>query len=77
VKTYPLLGFWFVHRIAGHVLAIRTATEGRQGTPLLEHCRIVATVFDAEASMVPWVVSVDWESLLVAETEFVELLSEP
>src|SRR5580700_6085426 len=39
VKTHPLLGFWFVHRIAGHVLAIRTATEGRQGTPLLEHCR--------------------------------------
>jgi hypothetical protein len=33
VKTYPLLGFWFV------ILAIRTATEGRQGTPLLEHCR--------------------------------------
>ena len=22
-----------------HVLAIRTATEGRQGAPLLEHCR--------------------------------------
>jgi hypothetical protein len=28
VKTYALFGFWFVHRIAGHVLAIRTATEG-------------------------------------------------
>ena len=39
VKTYPLFGFWFVHRIAGHVLAIRAATEGRQGAPLLEHCR--------------------------------------
>src|ERR1700738_5011409 len=38
VKTYPLFGFWFVPRIAGHVLAIRTATEGRQGAPLLEHC---------------------------------------
>src|ERR1700690_1156328 len=39
VKTYALFGFWFVHRIAGHVLAIRTATEGRQGAPVLEHCR--------------------------------------
>jgi hypothetical protein len=27
VKTYPLFGFWFVRNFAGHVLAIRTATE--------------------------------------------------
>src|SRR5262249_36169029 len=39
VKTYPLFGFWFVGNFTGHVLAIRTATEGRQGAPLLEHCR--------------------------------------
>src|SRR5271157_5511806 len=39
VKTYPLFGLWFGHRIAGHVLAILTATEERQGAPLLEHCR--------------------------------------
>src|ERR1700686_967528 len=39
VKTYPLFGFWFRRSLAGHVLSIRTATEGRQGAPLLEHCR--------------------------------------
>src|SRR5216683_4297899 len=39
VKTYPLFGFWFARSLAGHVLAIRTTTEGRQGAPLLEHCR--------------------------------------
>src|SRR6201981_471545 len=39
VKTYPLFGFCFVRSFAGHVLAIRAATEGRQGAPLLEHCR--------------------------------------
>src|SRR5438105_5767954 len=39
VKTYPLFGFWFARSLAGYVLAIRTATEGRQGAPLLEHCR--------------------------------------
>src|ERR1700688_5136951 len=39
VKTYPLFGFWFRRSLADHVLAIRTATEGRQGAPLLEHCR--------------------------------------
>src|SRR6516162_4210702 len=39
VKTYPLFGFWFLRSLAGHVLAIRTATKGRQGAPLLEHCR--------------------------------------
>src|SRR5580704_3869263 len=39
VKTYPLFEFWFVRSFAGHVLAIRTATEGRQGAPLLEYCR--------------------------------------
>src|SRR3982074_428542 len=39
VKTCPLFGFWFRRSLAGHVLAIRTTTEGRQGAPLLEHCR--------------------------------------
>src|SRR5260370_6708609 len=39
VKTYPRLGFAFRRSLAGHVFAIRTATEGRQGAPLLEHCR--------------------------------------
>src|SRR4030081_317877 len=39
VKTYPLFGFWFAGSLAGHVLAIRATPEGRQGAPLLEHCR--------------------------------------
>src|SRR6202049_1257464 len=39
VKTYPLFGFGFRRSLAGHVLAIRATTEGRQGAPLLEHCR--------------------------------------
>ena len=39
MKTYPLFGFWFRRSLAGHVLAIRATTEGRQGAPLLEHCR--------------------------------------
>src|SRR6516162_2035717 len=39
VKTYPLFGLGFLRSFAGHVLAIRTAAEGRQGAPLLEHCR--------------------------------------
>src|ERR1700686_4519990 len=39
VETYPLFGFWFRRSLACHVLAIRTTTEGRQGAPLLEHCR--------------------------------------
>src|SRR5258708_4058885 len=39
VKTYPLFGFGFRRSLAGHVLAIRATPEGRQGAPLLEHCR--------------------------------------
>src|ERR1700749_1138671 len=39
VKTYPLFGAGFLRSLASHVLAIRTAPEGRQGAPLLEHCR--------------------------------------
>src|ERR1700692_4645168 len=39
VKTYPLFGFGFRRSLAGHVLSIRTTAEGRQGAPLLEHCR--------------------------------------
>jgi len=36
-KTYPLFGFGFRRSFAGHVLAIRTTTEGRQRAPLLAH----------------------------------------
>src|SRR6516162_10421360 len=44
VKTYPLFGFCFVRSFAGHVPAIRAATEGRQGAPLLEHCGVVRLI---------------------------------
>jgi hypothetical protein len=33
-----------VRSFAGHVLAIRAATEGRQGAPLLEHCGVVRLI---------------------------------
>src|SRR6266853_3392028 len=36
VKTYPLFGFWFARSLAGHVLAIRTATEGHSWQHVLQ-----------------------------------------
>jgi hypothetical protein len=39
VKTYSLFERFDPSRIVADVFAIHSATEGRQGAPLLEHCR--------------------------------------